>query len=400
MASLPLEGLKVVDIAVLFAAPTISQNMGDFGAEVIKVEHPTMGDSLRSLGATKDGIPLWWKITNRNKKCITLNLGAPEGQELLKQLIADADVLTENFRPGTLEKWGLGWETLHAINPRLIVVRVSGFGQTGPYKDKPGFGTLAEAMSGFAHITGQPDGPPTLPGYGLADSMAGQFGTWAVMFALYERDHKSGKGQMLDLSVLEPLFTTTGDQALAYDQLGVIQHRTGNRVPSIGAPRNTYQTKDGHWLALSANAPALAKRVFVAIGRPELNDDPRFADNRARVEHIDEVDAVVGGWIGAHTAEEALQRFDEFECACAPVYDITGILSDPHFQARETVTTVADPELGPVKMQNVVPKFSRTPGAIRWSAPTHMGHHNEEIYGQQLGLSPQKLAELKEKGVI
>ena len=255
-------------------------------------------------------------------------------------------------------------------------------------------------MSGFAHITGQPDGPPTLPGFGLADSMAGQFGTWAVMFALYERDHKSGKGQMLDLSVLEPLFTTTGDQALAYDQLGVIQQRTGNRVPSIGAPRNTYQTKDGHWLALSANAPALAKRVFVAIGRPELNDDPRFADNRARVEHIDEVDAIVGGWIGARTAEEVLQRFDEFECACAPVYDITGILSDPHFQARETVTTVSDPELGPIKMQNVVPKFSRTPGAIRWSAPTHMGHHNEEIYGRQFGLSPQKLAELKEKGVI
>ena len=295
---------------------------------------------------------------------------------------------------------GLGWETLHAINPRLIVVRVSGFGQTGPYKDKPGFGTLAEAMSGFAHITGQPDGPPTLPGYGLADSMAGQFGTWAVMFALYERDHKSGKGQMLDLSVLEPLFTTTGDQALAYDQLGVIQHRTGNRVPSIGAPRNTYQPRTVIGLPFRPMRRLWPNGVFVAIGRPELMMTRVLPTTAPVIENIDEVDAIVGGWIGAHTAEEALKRFDEFECACAPVYDITGILSDPHFQARETVTTVADPELGPVKMQNVVPKFSRTPGAITLAGAHPYGTSQRRIYGQQLGLSPQKLTELQEKGVI
>ena len=399
MDRLPLQGLKVVDIAVLFAGPTISQNMGDFGAEVIKVEHPKTGDSLRSLGATKDGVPLWWKITNRNKKCVTVNLSTPDGQELLKKLISDADVLTENFRPGTLEKWGLGWETLHEINPRLILVRVSGFGQTGPYKDRPGFGTLAEAMSGFAHITGQPDGPPTLPGFGLADSMAGQFGTWAVMFALYERDHNSGEGQVLDLSVLEPLFTATGDQALAYDQLGLIQGRTGNRVPSIGAPRNIYKTKDGKWLALSANAPALAKRVFAAIDRPELNDDPRFEDNRARIANIDEVDKIVGGWIGDRTAEVVLKRFEDFDCACAPVYDIAGIFSDPQFEARGTVTTVVDPDLGPVRMQNVVPTFSRTPGTIRWPGPTQMGEHNEEVF-RKLGLTESEMKRLKEKGVI
>ncbi len=400
MNNLPLEGLKVVDIAVLFAGPTISQNMGDFGAEVIKVEHPRLGDSLRSLGATKDGIPLWWKITNRNKKCVTLDLNQPEGQAILKHLIVDADVLTENFRPGTLERWGLGWEVLHAINPRLILVRVSGFGQTGPYKEKPGFGTLAEAMSGFAHITGQPDGPPTLPGSGLADAVAGQFGTWAVMFALYERDHKSGKGQMVDLSVLEPIFTILGDQAITYDQLGVIQQRTGNRVPSIGAPRNTYKTRDGKWLALSANAHAMAGRVFTAIGQPELINDPRFQDNRARIAHIDEVDAIVDAWIGAHTAEEALQQFEKYECAVAPVYDIAGIFTDPQFQARETITTVQDLDLGPVKMQNVIPKFARTPGKIRWTGPTHMGQHNEEIYCGKLGMSREQLAELKEKGVI
>ncbi|MGE0683088.1 MAG: CaiB/BaiF CoA transferase family protein [Candidatus Binatia bacterium] len=400
MGNLPLEGLKVVDIAVLFASPTISQNMGDFGADVIKVEHPRSGDSLRSLGAAKNGIPLWWKITNRNKKCVTLDLSKPEGQEVFKQLIADADVLTENFRPGTMEKWGLGWEVLHAINPRLVFVRVSGFGQTGPYKEKPGFGTLAEAMSGFAYITGQPDGPPTLPGTGLADAVAGQLGTWAVMFALYERDHKSGTGQYVDLSVLEPLFTILGDQAITYDQLGKVQQRTGNRVPSIGAPRNIYKTKDGRWLALSANAPAIATRVFAAIGQPDLINDPRFTDNRARIANIDEVDAIVGGWIAERTAEEALKKFDEYECACAPVYNIADIFADPHFQAREAVTTVQDPDLGPVRMQNVVPKLSRTPGKIRWPGPTRMGQHNEDIYCGKLGISRERLAELKEKGVI
>lgn len=400
MGNLPLEGLKVVDIAVLFASPTISQNMGDFGAEVIKVEHPKSGDSLRSLGAAKDGVPLWWKITNRNKKCVTLDLGKPEGQEVFKQLIADADVLTENFRPGTMEKWGLGWEVLHAINPRLVFVRVSGFGQTGPYKEKPGFGTLAEAMSGFAYITGQPDGPPTLPGTGLADAVAGQLGTWAVMFALYERDHKSGIGQYIDLSVLEPLFTILGDQAITYDQLGKVQQRTGNRVPSIGAPRNIYKTKDGRWLALSANAPAIAARVFAAIGQPDLINDSRFKDNRARIANIDEVDAIVGGWIAERTAEEALKKFDEYECACAPVYSIADIFADPHFQAREAVTAVQDPDLGPVRMQNVVPKLSRTPGKIRWPGPTRMGQHNEEIYCGKLGLSRERLAELKEKGIV
>jgi formyl-CoA transferase len=360
MGNLPLEGLKVVDIAVLFASPTISQNMGDFGADVIKIEHPKLGDSLRSLGATKNGIPLWWKITNRNKKCVTLDLGKPEGQEIFKRLIADADVLTENFRPGTMEKWGIGWEVLHAINPRLVFVRVSGFGQTGPYKDKPGFGTLAE----------------------------------------YERDHKSSKGQYIDLSVLEPLFTILGDQTITYDQLGTVQQRTGNRVPSIGAPRNIYRAKDGRWLALSANAPAIAARVFAAIGQPELINDPRFKDNRARIAHIDEVDAIVGGWIGKHTAEEALKKFDEYECACAPVYSIADIFADPHFQAREAVTTVQDPDLGPVRMQNVIPKLSRTPGKIRWPGPTRMGQHNEEIYCGKLGLSREHLAELKEKGII
>jgi len=400
MGNLPLEGLKVVDIAVLLATPAVSQNMADFGAEVIKVEHPRLGDSLRSLGVAKDGIPLWWKMTNRNKKCITLDLNVPEGQEILKQLITDADVLTENFRPGTLERWGLSWEVLHALNPRLVLLRVSGFGQTGPYRHKPGFGTLAEAMSGFAHITGPPDGPPTLPATGLADAVAGQFGTWAVMFALYERDHKSGVGQVIDLSVLEPLFSILGDQVMAYDQLGIIQERTGNRTPSFGAPRNTYRTKDGKWLALSASAHAMAGRVFTAIGQPELIHDPRFKDNRARIAHIDEVDEIVGGWIGARTAAEVLQRFDECECAIAPVYDVAGLFADPHCQARETITTVPDSDLGKIKMPNIVPRLARTPGTIRWTAPARPGEYNEEIYCGKLSMTQERLVELKEKGII
>ncbi|MGH7965218.1 MAG: CaiB/BaiF CoA transferase family protein, partial [Candidatus Binatia bacterium] len=238
------------------------------------------------------------------------------------------------------------------------------------------------------------------PATGLADAIAGQFGTWAVMIALYERDHKSGKGQVIDLSVLEPLFSVLGDQALAYDQLGIIQQRTGNRTPSFGAPRNAYQTKDGKWLALSASAHAMAGRVFAAIGQPELIYDPRFKDNRARIAHIDEVDAIVGGWIGAHTAQEVLQRFDEYECAIAPVYDIADIFADPHMQARETITTIPDPDLGPVRMQNLVPRFTRTPGAIRWTGSTRMGQYNEEIYCAKLGMTREQLVELQERKII
>jgi len=400
MNDLPLEGLTVIDIAQLFAAPTIAQNLGDFGAEVIKVEHPRLGDSLRALGAEKRGAPLWWKVTNRNKRCVTLDLSRVEGQDILKRLAAQADVLIENFRPGTLERWNLGWEALHALNPRLVLVRVTGFGQTGPYRNKPGFGTLAEAMSGFAHVTGEADGPPLLPATGLGDAIAGQVGTWAVMVALYERDHKSGKGQVVDLSVLEPIFSILGDQVIAYDQLGAVQNRAGSRMPTIGAPRNTYRTKDGKWLALSANAHALTARVFQAIGRPELIDDPRFRDNRSRIRHLDELDEVIGGWIAQHQTAEVLARFDECEAAIMPVYDIRDIFEDPHYRAREAVTTVEDPDLGPVRMQNVIPKFSRSPGKIRWPGPTRMGADNDRVYGKGLGLDRAELASLREKGVI
>ena len=392
----PLQGLRVIDAASLFAGPVIASLMGDFGADVIKIEHPT-GDALRKTGYMKDGVPLWWKVVGRNKRCITLDL--KKGADIFKRLVAGADVLIENFRPGTLEKWGLGWDVLSALNPRLVMVRVTGFGQTGPYRNRPGFGTLAEAMSGFAHITGLPDGPPTLPPFGLADGIAAQYGTFAVMFALYDRDAKnSGKGQFIDLSLYEPIFALLGYQPTLYDQLGVIQNRTGNRSIN-NAPRNAYRTKEGRWVALSAGAPSIVGRVLTLTGGPEAAADPRFQTAPDRVKHVEEIDAIVGGWIGRHTLQEVLDAFEQYEGAIAPVYDVGQIFEDPQYIARKDVVEVADEELGRVKLQNAFPFMSRTPGEVRHAGP-RLGAHNEEILGGELGLDEAERAELKRKGII
>lgn len=394
---LPLTGLKVIDCATLFAGPLIGTMMADFGADVIKVEHPT-GDPMRKTGLQKDGVPLWWKVAARNKRSVTLNLNLPEGQELLKALVHEADVLIENFRPGTMERWGLSWETLSALNPRLIMVRTTGFGQTGPYRNRPGFGTLAEAMSGFAHVTGAPDGPPTLPPFGLADSIAALYGTNAVMFAVYERDVRgSGLGQWIDLSIIEPIFSVLGYQPTAYDQLGVVQERNGNRSVN-NAPRNTYQTREGRWVAISCSTPSITERVLRLVGGDELVNDPRFEDARGRVAHVEELDAIVGGWIGKRLLDEVLGAFEEVAGAIAPVYDVAQILADPHFQAREAVISVADDELGQVKMQNVFPRLSRTPGRVAHAGP-RLGQHTEEILAD-LGIPGDQVRELKNRGVV
>jgi formyl-CoA transferase len=391
-----LEGLRVIDAASLFAGPVIASLLGDFGADVIKVEHPS-GDALRKTGYQKDGVSLWWKVVGRNKRCVTLDLKT--GGEIFKKLVAGADVVIENFRPGTLEKWGLGWDVLSAINPRLVMVRVTGFGQTGPYRDKPGFGTLAEAMSGFAHITGMPDGPPTLPPFGLADGIAAHYGTFATMFALYERDAKgSGKGQFIDLSLYEPIFALLGYQPTLLDQLGVIQNRTGNRSIN-NAPRNAYQTKEGRWVALSAAAPSIVERVLTLTGGSRAAGDPRFKTARDRVKHVEEIDGIVGGWIGRHTLAEVLQAFEKHEGAIAPVYDVAQILEDPHYRARRDVIDVPDEELGSVKMQNAFPFMSRTPGQVRHAGPK-LGAHNADILGRELGLTQAELGDLKARGVI
>ncbi|WP_347400369.1 CaiB/BaiF CoA transferase family protein [Sphingomonas paeninsulae] len=373
----------------------IATHLGDFGADVIKVEHPS-GDALRHTGFRKDGVPLWWKVGGRNKRSITLDI--KRGPDVLKKLVKDADVLIESFRPGTLEKWGVGWEELSAINPRLIMVRVTGFGQTGPYRNRPGFGTLAEAMSGFAHITGEPQASPTLPPFGLADGVAAQYGAFATMFALYERDAKgSGKGQFIDLAIYEPLFALLGYQPTLYDQLGIVQGRTGNRSQN-NAPRNTYKTRDGRWVALSASTPSIADRVLRLAGGDAFAADPRFATAAGRVAAIDEIDRVVGGWIAARDLTEVIRIFEEYEGAIAPVYDIAQIFEDPQYAERSDIIAVNDTELGSIKMQNVFPRLSRTPGKVRHTGP-RVGEHNEEVY-RELGLDADQIALLHEGNII
>jgi len=394
----PLDGLRVVDASTVICGPTIGMLMGDFGADVIKIEHPR-GDALRATGCQKDGVGLWFKMANRNKRCITLNFSKGRGQELFKELIKTTDVLIENFRTGTMERWGLGWEDLRAINPRLVMIRVTGFGQTGPYKDRPGFGTIAEAFSGFAAVTGEADGPPTLPAFGLADGVAAAYGTFAAMFALYHRDAQgAGTGQFIDLSIYEPLFQVLGPQPLQFDQLGVVQQRWGNRSKN-NAPRNTYQTRDGHWVAISTNAPAIVKRVLTLCGGEDVANDPRFQTPQGRVEHIEEVDGIVAAWIRERDLAEVLEKFEEAEAAIGPAYSIDQIFEDPQYQARGDIIELEDEELGPLKMTNAFPFMSETPAEIRHAGPAK-GRHNEEILCGELGLSADELAELEKQGVI
>ncbi|MFE5617997.1 CaiB/BaiF CoA transferase family protein [Streptomyces sp. NPDC056470] len=392
----PLDGLRVLDLATLFAGPLAAMMLGDFGADVIKVEHPRKPDPSRGHGPAKDGVGLWWKVLGRNKRTITLDLSSPGGRDTLLRLAADADVIVENFRPGTLERWGLGWEKLSAANPGLVLARVTGFGQFGPYSHRPGFGTLAEAMSGFAAITGEPDGPPTLPPFGLADSIAALATAYAVMTALTART-ATGRGQVVDMAIIEPMLSVIGPHALWYDQLGYVQPRTGNRSRN-NAPRNTYRTSDDSWVAVSTSAQSIAERVLRLVGRPELIDEPWFADGAGRAAHADELDEAVGTWIARHTREEAMAAFEKAEAAIAPVYDVRDVMEDPQFRALDTVTEVPDPELGPIRMQNVLFRLSETPGGIRWAGRPH-GADTAEVLAE-LGLTPAEIGALRGEGAV
>lgn len=397
--NLPLRDITVIDAATMLAAPWAAVFLADFGANVIKVEHPEKGDTGRSYGKKKNGVPLLWKSMARNKKCVTLNLGQPEGQEIFKQLAAKADVVIENYRPGTLEKWNIGWETLRAVNPSLVMLRTTGFGQEGPYAKRGGFGTVAEAMSGFASINGAKGGPPTLPGMALADGVCGIFGALSIMIALHERNLNPERcGQFIDISLYEPLMRLVEPHILSYDQLGVIAERVGNSSVSV-APRNAYVTKDGTWVALSGAAQPIAANVFKAVGRPELIEDERFCDNAARMKNVAELDEIIGSWIRERDVEEVQRVFSECGAVIGPMYDMSQLFRDPHYQYRESFVSVEDEELGTVRMPNVVAKFSRTPGKVRHSGPTK-GKHNEEIFRGMLGLSESRLAELREKNII
>ncbi|MEU9729887.1 CoA transferase [Streptomyces sp. NPDC048002] len=396
MNETPLSGLRVLDLATLFAGPLAATALGDFGAEVIKIEHPDRPDPSRGHGPAKDGIGLWWKHLGRNKRTVTLNLSTPGGRATLLRLAATADVIIENFRPGTLEKWDLGWPELSAVNPRLVLTRVTGFGQFGPYAHRPGFGTLAEAMSGFAALTGEPDAPPTLPPFGLADSIAGLATAYAVLTALAARD-RTGEGQVVDLSLIEPMLSVLGPQPTWYDQLGYVQQRTGNRSAN-NAPRNTYRTADGGWVAVSTSAQSVAERVMRLVGREDLIEEPWFATGADRARHADVLDAAVGGWIAERDREEVIAAFEKAEAAVAPVQDIREVMTDPQYQALDTITTVDDPDLGPLRMQNVLFRLSATPGAIRWTGRAH-GADTDEVL-TELGLTPAELAALRSEGAV
>ncbi|SDR16875.1 CaiB/BaiF CoA transferase family protein [Thermostaphylospora chromogena] len=388
----PLDGVRVLDLATLFAGPTAAMLLGDFGADVIKVEHPSRPDPSRGHGPGG----LWWKMLGRNKRTMTLDLSTPEGQDLLVELARRADVIIENFRPGTLERWNLSYERLSAANPGLVLARVTGFGQFGPYARRPGFGTLAEAMSGFAAMTGEPDGPPTLPPFGLADGICALATAYAVMTALRAREH-TGRGQVADLSIIEPILTVLGAQPTIYDKLGIVQPRTGNRSVN-NAPRNTYRCADGSWVAVSTSAQSIAERVMRLVGRPDVVDEPWFATGKGRAEHADELDAAVAAWVGERTREEVLAAFEEAEAAVAPIYDVRDVMADPQLAALDAITTVVDPELGELRMQNVMFRLSDTPGEIRWPGRPH-GADTDEILAE-LGLPPSRIAELRDKGVI
>ncbi|MBU3692321.1 MAG: CoA transferase [Candidatus Nanopelagicaceae bacterium] len=397
-----LAGLRVIDCATLFAGPTASLLLGDFGAEVIKIEHPESGDPVRNHGYKKNDQSLWWTYISRNKKTLALNLGNSKGAEVFRKLIENTDVLIENFRPGTLEKWGLAPEELHKVNPRLIIARVTGFGQAGPYSRRPGFGTLAEAMSGFANLTGTPDGPPTLPAFGLADAIAGITTAQAVMTALFALNNSNseafGKGQVIDTSLLEPIMSTLGPQSLIFDQLGIKQKRTGNRTEN-NAPRNTYKAKDGKWLAISTSAPSIAARVMTLVGHPEVINEPWFQEARSRVAHADQLDTYINQWISQRDSVEVIAAFTEAEAAVAPIYDIEDLLIDPQIQARETITRVNDPLLGEVAMQNVIYQMSKTPGQINFTGRPK-GADTREILEKFASLSPDEIIELHKAGVV
>ncbi|MEV7225799.1 CoA transferase [Polymorphospora sp. NPDC051019] len=399
----PLEGLRVLDISTILAGPLCCQILGDFGADVVKVEHPVAGDSMRGHGSAKDGHPLWWKEISRNKRTIGLNLSAPDGAALLLRLAERADVLVENFRPGTLERWGIGPAELHRVNPRLVIVRITGFGQTGPYAARAGFGTLAEAMSGFAHLTGAPDGPPTLPAFGLADSICGIAASSAVMMALWHRDRPgagdtTGTGQVIDMNLLEPIMTAVGPGPTVYDQLGVVGTRNGNRSVN-NAPRNTYRTKDGAWVAISTSAQTIAERVLHLVGHPEVIDEPWFRTGAGRAAHADELDGYVGAWIGERTRDEVADAFATAGAAVAPVYTAKDIVEDPHVQATEMITTVDDPDLGPMRMHNVMWRMARTPGRIRFTGRAP-GADTEALLVDELGCDPSEIADLRSRQIV
>lgn len=397
----PLEGLRVLELGSLIAGPFATRIMAEFGAEVIKIERPDVADPLRSWRYvdSRTETSLWWPLQSRNKKLVTLNLKHEEGLDLAKQLAAASDIMVENFRPGGLEKLGLGWEDLHELNPRLIMVRVSGYGQTGPYRDHPGFANIGEAMGGIRYVTGEPGRPPVRTGISLGDSLASLYAVIGALMAVHDRDVRgSDEGQVVDVALYEAVFSFMESMVPEYDVADIVRERTGAALPGV-APSNSYLTSDGNYVAIGANSDAIFKRMVDVIGRPELGEDPRYATNADRAKHADKLDTLIEAWTEQHTVEEIQQALEEAEVPAAPIYSVSDILEDEQYQARDMIVEGDIEGIGPVKMPGLVPKLSATPGGIEWYGGSP-GEHNEEVYGELLGLSSEELERLSGEGVI
>ena len=393
-----LSGIRVLDVATFIAAPFCATLLAEFGAQVIKVEMPGQGDPCRQLGQKYNGVGLTWAQEARNKRGVTCDLRNPKGQEIVKELARHSDVLVENFRPGTMERWNLGYDVLEELNPRLVMVRVSAYGQTGPYREKPGFGRVAQAFGGLTYLAGDPDRPPVNPGSPtIADYLAGLFGGFATMVALEER-HTSGKGQCIDISLYESVFRILDNLTMAYDKLGIVRERMGTATPNV-VPHNHFPTKDGKWVAIACTSDRIFDRLATAMGREEMARDPKYDTGAKRVENREEVDAIVTEWTGSFELKELVRLLDAQEVPVSGINSIADIFEDPQFQARGSIIEVADAVLGTTKMPGIVPRLSRTPGRVEHLAPA-LGEHNDEVYSGMLGFSSEKIAELKEEGVI
>jgi formyl-CoA transferase len=397
----PLAGVRVLELGMLLAGPFTGRLLGDMGAEVIKVEPPDKPDPLRDWGKARyKGRPLWWPVLSRNKKCVTLNLRTDKGQQLLLDLVRVSDVLVENFRPGTLEKWNLGWERLSQVNPRLVLCRVSGYGQTGPYSQRAGFASVAEAMGGIRHINGFPGEPPPRMHIGLGDSLAGMFAAQGILAALYHRDAlRGGRGQVVDVSLLESCFALLESTVPEYDRLGIVRGPGGTGLQGI-APSNIFRSRDGAWVVIAANADNVFRRLCEAMSQPGLADDERFSTHLARGDHQEEIEGIVSAWARERDASEIDRVLNDAGVICGPIYTIADIFEDEHVRAREMLVEHEDPEFGTFLGPGVMPKFSETPGEVRWSATWEHGSHNGEIYGDLLGLSEGDLAMLRKDGVL
>lgn len=399
MAKKALEGLRVLEMGQLIAGPSASRLLGEFGAEVIKVETPETGDPIRTWRVVENGTSLWWYIQSRNKKSITINLRDPEGQQLIRLLVKEVDILIENFRPGTMEKWGLGYEELKAINPRLIMIRVSGYGQDGPYRDKPGFGSIGEALGGLRYITGYPDRPPTRVGISIGDSLSALYSVIGALMAIHHRDvNGSGEGQVIDVALYESVFSMMESTLPEFDRAGVIRERTGSTLPGI-TPSNTYLCSDGKYVVIGANGDAIFKRLMLAMKRSDIAEDTRFENNSKRSEHADFLDALIEEWTRSMPFDKVMNHLDDAKVPAGAIYSIEDIVNDPHYQARQMIQEVNVDEIGTLKMPGIVPKMSETPGNIEWAGPK-LGQHTNEVLSEKIGISEEQIRSLKERGII